>query len=340
MRAPGRPTLRMLLLLLLATVLTSRGAAAQPCAGDCNGNGQVTIEELIRGVNIALGTLPATECTALDRDGGGHVTINELVAAVASALDGCARPSATPTPSATSGETPTATPTSDGVTRVADAVARDAQGVAVQLGNQLTIEGVVTVDAGLFANNKLKVFVQQDGAGIMVYHNNAADADALQAGDRIRVSGVIRQADPSSAMNAATGTVLIDITGTTPLLLGGGNPLPTPVPVTLAALMAQGNALTGTLVRTAGAHKVDGDWPMLGGRSSQVTVGDGSGADLVLRFQRLTISAPLVDELTAIGDGPFDLTAIVVQDDADPSDGLFAGYELWVRGADDISSPP
>jgi subtilisin-like proprotein convertase family protein len=59
------------------------------CAGDCDGSGAVTVDELIRGVNIALGNAPVVDCRVLDRDGGGTVTVDELVAAVNNALAGC-----------------------------------------------------------------------------------------------------------------------------------------------------------------------------------------------------------------------------------------------------------
>jgi hypothetical protein len=49
----------------------------------------VTVEELIRGVNIALGTLAVDECPPFDRDKSGTVTIDELVTAVQAALEGC-----------------------------------------------------------------------------------------------------------------------------------------------------------------------------------------------------------------------------------------------------------
>jgi cysteine-rich repeat protein len=60
------------------------------CVGDCDGSGGVTINELIIGVNIALGTLPIDRCRAFDASGNGGVEINELIAAVNNALDGCA----------------------------------------------------------------------------------------------------------------------------------------------------------------------------------------------------------------------------------------------------------
>jgi hypothetical protein len=59
------------------------------CAGDCDASGDVVISELIRGVNIALGSLAVSECAALDGDGDGEVGINELISAVLAALDGC-----------------------------------------------------------------------------------------------------------------------------------------------------------------------------------------------------------------------------------------------------------
>jgi hypothetical protein len=59
------------------------------CTGDCNGSGAVTIDELIKGVNIALGQAPLTSCPSLDADGSGTVTIDELVRAVTNALNGC-----------------------------------------------------------------------------------------------------------------------------------------------------------------------------------------------------------------------------------------------------------
>ena len=54
--------------------------------GDCNRNGMVGIEELVRGVNIALGNAPVTECTPFDRVADGRVTVDELVRGVRNAL--------------------------------------------------------------------------------------------------------------------------------------------------------------------------------------------------------------------------------------------------------------
>lgn len=60
------------------------------CVGDCNGDGAVSIAELIRAVNISLGQAPIGNCSAADRNGDGSVSIAELIAAVNSSLEGCA----------------------------------------------------------------------------------------------------------------------------------------------------------------------------------------------------------------------------------------------------------
>lgn len=58
------------------------------CPGDCNDNGAVTVDELLRGVNLALDR--AVEfCAAIDPDGDQSVSVDELVRAVNATLAGC-----------------------------------------------------------------------------------------------------------------------------------------------------------------------------------------------------------------------------------------------------------
>jgi len=75
-------------------------AAPAVCAGDCDGNGVVTVAELITGVASVLdNTRP---CAALDRDGDGVAIVGEMIAAVNALLNGCpATPTPTDTPAAT-----------------------------------------------------------------------------------------------------------------------------------------------------------------------------------------------------------------------------------------------
>jgi hypothetical protein len=66
------------------------GTPAPICIGDCDGSGGVTIDELVKGVSIALGTTPLSDCPAFDADGSQSVTIDELLRGVGNALNGCA----------------------------------------------------------------------------------------------------------------------------------------------------------------------------------------------------------------------------------------------------------
>jgi len=60
-----------------------------PCVGDCNGSGQVTIDEILSLVNIALGNAEVASCEAGDANLDGQITIDEILTAVNNALTGC-----------------------------------------------------------------------------------------------------------------------------------------------------------------------------------------------------------------------------------------------------------
>ncbi len=68
---------------------TATVTSAPACAGDCNGDGAVAVNELVIGVNIALGNSAADACPAIDANADGAVTINELIGAVNNALGAC-----------------------------------------------------------------------------------------------------------------------------------------------------------------------------------------------------------------------------------------------------------
>jgi hypothetical protein len=66
------------------------------CTGDCDGDGQVTIDELMAGIVLALGGVGDAPCAAAfchadcgPGPGGGRVGVACLIAAVGRALDGC-----------------------------------------------------------------------------------------------------------------------------------------------------------------------------------------------------------------------------------------------------------
>jgi hypothetical protein len=72
----------------LAAFLARNTVRGVTCPGDCDGDGSVTVNELVIAVNIALGTADPSSCPAACRDEGG-VTIHCLVEAVNAALNGC-----------------------------------------------------------------------------------------------------------------------------------------------------------------------------------------------------------------------------------------------------------
>ncbi len=78
-------------------MMTVRVAVAQSCPGDCNGDGQVSIAELIRGVRIALGESALDECPVVDANGDGTVSVSDLIAAVRASLERCVADTPTPT---------------------------------------------------------------------------------------------------------------------------------------------------------------------------------------------------------------------------------------------------
>ncbi len=59
------------------------------CVADCDADGVVRVDELVRGIQVALGRATFLACPAADPGRDTRVTIEELVAAVNSALHGC-----------------------------------------------------------------------------------------------------------------------------------------------------------------------------------------------------------------------------------------------------------
>ncbi|MGH7785686.1 MAG: hypothetical protein ACRERC_02410 [Candidatus Binatia bacterium] len=112
-------------------MLLSSSASWALCVGDCNVNDRVAVNELILGVNIALGSNALEQCSPCDANGNGAVAVGELIQAVNNALFGCGDgPTATPTPViATATPTITNTPSNGprivffGVTNADDSLA-------------------------------------------------------------------------------------------------------------------------------------------------------------------------------------------------------------------------
>src|SRR5262249_36141769 len=98
LRVRGEAVLRpAALAVTLATLLAAAQARAQgPCVGDCTNQGQVTVSDMVIGVNIVLETQPPSACPNF-QNAQGKVDVAQLVKGANNLLAGCA-PSPTPTP--------------------------------------------------------------------------------------------------------------------------------------------------------------------------------------------------------------------------------------------------
>ena len=83
-----RPRRSLTALAVIVVALGLRPVAAQTCVGDCNADGMVTINELITGVYITLGSLPVSDCQAFE-NAQGKVDIAQVIQGVNNALNGC-----------------------------------------------------------------------------------------------------------------------------------------------------------------------------------------------------------------------------------------------------------
>ena len=70
-----------------ATVMPTGTVSA--CVGDCDHTDTVSINELVRGVNISLGVQPLNSCEAFDCQHNGMVGVNCLIQGVNNSLQGC-----------------------------------------------------------------------------------------------------------------------------------------------------------------------------------------------------------------------------------------------------------
>lgn len=61
------------------------------CPGDCDYNRSITVDELVTGINVALGTATLAHCVGFDGDGDGEVSVDEIIINIGLALGGCVR---------------------------------------------------------------------------------------------------------------------------------------------------------------------------------------------------------------------------------------------------------
>jgi len=90
--ADATPTITSTATPLSTPTMTATVPATQTpvtCAGDCDAHGTVTSDELVTGLDIALGHLPTQSCPGLDGNNDGRVTVDELLKAINAAVTDC-----------------------------------------------------------------------------------------------------------------------------------------------------------------------------------------------------------------------------------------------------------
>lgn len=60
-----------------------------PCTADCDGDRTVNVAELVLATRVALGSASRDSCAMADQTGDGSVTVEEVVRGVQRALSGC-----------------------------------------------------------------------------------------------------------------------------------------------------------------------------------------------------------------------------------------------------------
>lgn len=90
--AGSDPTVQMVLQEQRMTPTPTATATTTPtpsCIGDCGGTGEVTVDDILKGVNIALGGAGVDTCPAFDPDHSGTVTVEDIVVGVNNAVHAC-----------------------------------------------------------------------------------------------------------------------------------------------------------------------------------------------------------------------------------------------------------
>ena len=85
-----RVTIPALFVGLVLCAAPRMDSAYAQCTGDCNDDGEVTIDDLVKVVNVSLGMMPMSECVNADAEpSDGRVAIDEVIRSVRSSLYGC-----------------------------------------------------------------------------------------------------------------------------------------------------------------------------------------------------------------------------------------------------------
>jgi len=179
-------------------------------------------------------------------------------------------------------------------------------------GDPVTIEGVVTRASGAIAR------VQDETGGISVFNFSGAWRDSIEAGavrpgDYVVVSG---ERDQFNGLEQISGDVKFNV-------ISRNNSFPTPTPLTLADIAANGENYENTLVAVSGLTITTTDTEFLAGTSYDITDESGTG---ILRVQTTSTNESVNIIGNTIPTGEFTYIGILGQ--FDNSGDNNTGYQL------------
>jgi hypothetical protein len=155
------------------------------------------------------------------------------------------------------------------VTVVVDEGLTIAEVRAMELGEMVTVQGVVTTPN--FQSNHTEYVIQDATAGLVVFGYGVTDVD-LDVGDEISVTGTTEEYQ---------GTFEVAISGSQDITVLGTADLPEPQVITVAQLTTDGEAYESELITIQYAVLYSGDWPDEGS-SSNIDITDDGGTSLVI----------------------------------------------------------
>lgn len=190
----------------------------------------------------------------------------------------------------------------------------DADGVALDAGKLVAVEGVCTEEN--FGTAGTSGFIQDGDFGINVF--SSADVFGMVSGNVYAMSGAITQFNGLTEILPPAATSVVDL---------GAGTAPAPLVITVPDLLANAEAYEGRLIKVSGLIGTGGSWSPGFTRNAQ----DGAGNPLDIRIQSGS-------EATTEPAYPADITGIFGQ--FDQSAPRTAGYQLMPRKNEDLSGAP
>ncbi|PGV53324.1 DUF4350 domain-containing protein [Bacillus sp. AFS037270] len=205
------------------------------------------------------------------------------------------------------------------VTKIAEVRTSDTKGQPVNLNKYFTIEGMATVDNQILGTQKQNFYIQDDTAGINIFHTSLDLGYQILKGDKVRITGKVL------VYNGLT-----EFEPTSIEKISEGNPIPAAKTLTIADLNTYATAepLEGSLVTATG--KVSA--VAASGANYNVTFVDDNNKTTTLRVMGATGIKPDTDLVTGKS---YTVTGVLGQYTTNAS--ATNGYQLYPRNVKDIA---